>query len=384
MKKVRIIAAVLAAVMAAGIFAGCAGAKETTPWQDEAKTLVAEKMDDTNVGKFVIDGVKYDFPMAVKDLIDNGWNFETDTMGSTHVTGYSWHPSYINLKNAANKSIEIAVYNESEEASTVAESTVGEVRVSNLRGNAMLSGGIDFYGTTFEAEGVLGDHGAAGFELVLDEVAGVGNVFTKEFKGSNGKNCTATFYFGDYNGSIVLKEVKYECAFKIPYTDAASGMILAIANNDPSKVEDLDGSMNGREFIDETRKYLAEDFVYSLGFEVDTLTDEQYARVYEIMESIYSKIKFTVEDKGYNTLIVFNAPSNLEEVLTAAVGAASDEYEGDLEDALSDPEYLTLVLENFNTDDLVYIPGCNVLVTAGDFSSGIYEVLYDMLGFYNV
>ncbi len=384
MKKVRIIAAVLSAVMTAGIFAGCAGAKETTPWQDEAKTLVAEKMDDTNVGKFVIDGVKYDFPMAVKDLTDNGWNFETDTMGSTHVTGYSWHPSYINLKNANNKSIEIAVYNESEEASTVAESTVGEVRVSNLRGNAMLSGGIDFYGTVFEAEGVLGDHGAAGFELVLDEVAGVGNVYTKEFKGSNGKNCTATFYFGDYNGSIVLKEVKYECAFKIPYTEAASGMILAVANNDPSKVEDLDGSMNGREFIDESRKYLAEDFIYSLGFEVDTLTDEQYARTYEIMESIYSKIKFTVEDKGYNTLVVFNAPSNLEEVLTNAIGAASDEYEGDLDEALSDPEYLTLVLENFNTDDLVYIPGCNVLVTSGDFSSGIYEVLYDMLGFYNV
>ena len=342
MKKTGIIASVMAAVMTVSLFAGCNVNRNITPWQDEARTLVADKMDDTNVGKFVIDGVKYDFPMAVKDLTDNGWNFETDTMGTTHVSGYAWHPSYINLRNANNKTIEIAVYNESEEASTVAESTVGEVRVSNLRGNAMLSGGIDFYGTTFEANGVLGDHAADGFELVLDTVAGVGNVYTKEFKGSNGKNCTATFYFGDYNGSVVLKEVKYECAFKIPYADAALGMILAVANNDPSKVEDLDSSMNGQEFIDEARKHLADDFVYSLGFDFDTLTDEQYQKVYKIMESIYSRINFTVQDKGYNTLIVFSAPANIADVLNSAIGAASDEYEGDLEDAPSDPEYLSL------------------------------------------
>lgn len=379
MKKAGIIAAVMAVVMTLGLFAGCN--RDTTPWQDEARTLVADKMDDTNVGKFVIDGVKYDFPMAVKDLTDNGWKFETDTMGSTHVSGYAWHPSYINLRNANNKTIEIAVYNESEEASTVAESTVGEVRVSNLRGNAMLSGGIDFYGTTFEANGDLGDHAADGFELVLDTVAGVGNVYTKEFKGSNGKNCTATFYFGDYNGSIVLKEVKYECAFKIPYTDAALGMILAVANNDPSKVEDLDSSMNGQEFIDDARKHLADDFVYSLGFDFDTLTDEQYQKVYKIMESIYSRINFTVQDKGYNTLIVFSAPANIADVLNSAIGAASDEYEGDLEDAPSDPEYLSLVLDNFNTDDLEYMPGSSVLVTNDKFSEGIYTVLYAMLGF---
>ena len=379
MKKTGIIASVMAAVMTVSLFAGCN--RNTTPWQDEARTLVADKMDDTNVGKFVIDGVKYDFPMAVKDLTDNGWNFETDTMGTTHVSGYAWHPSYINLRNANNKTIEIAVYNESEEASTVAESTVGEVRVSNLRGNAMLSGGIDFYGTTFEANGVLGDHAADGFELVLDTVAGVGNVYTKEFKGSNGKNCTATFYFGDYNGSVVLKEVKYECAFKIPYADAALGMILAVANNDPSKVEDLDSSMNGQEFIDEARKHLADDFVYSLGFDFDTLTDEQYQKVYKIMESIYSRINFTVQDKGYNTLIVFSAPTNIADVLNSAIGAASDEYEGDLEDAPSDPEYLSLVLDSFNTDDLEYMPGSSVLVTNDKFSEGIYTVLYAMLGF---
>ena len=379
MKKAGIIAAVIAVVMTVSLFAGCN--RNTTPWQDEARTLVADKMDDTNVGKFVIDGVKYDFPMAVKDLTDNGWNFETDTMGTTHVSGYAWHPSYINLRNANNKTIEIAVYNESEEASTVAESTVGEVRVSNLRGNAMLSGGIDFYGTTFEANGVLGDHAADGFELVLDTVAGVGNVYTKEFKGSNGKNCTATFYFGDYNGSVVLKEVKYECAFKIPYADAALGMILAVANNDPSKVEDLDSSMNGQEFIDEARKHLADDFVYSLGFDFDTLTDEQYQKVYKIMESIYSRINFTVQDKGYNTLIVFSAPTNIADVLNSAIGAASDEYEGDLEDAPSDPEYLSLVLDSFNTDDLEYMPGSSVLVTNDKFSEGIYTVLYAMLGF---
>ena len=57
MKKARLLAAVMAVVMAVGIFAGCN--RNKTPWQDEAKTLVAEKMDDSNVGQFVIDGVKF-------------------------------------------------------------------------------------------------------------------------------------------------------------------------------------------------------------------------------------------------------------------------------------------------------------------------------------
>ena len=380
MGKIRLFAAVLAVIMTVGLFAGCN--RNTTPWQDEARTLVAEKMDDTNVGKFVIDGVKYDFPMPVKDLTDNGWKFSTDTMGTTKIPANTWHTSYITLKNSKNNSIEIAVYNTSDSESTVAEATVGEVRVSSLRGNAMLSGGIEFYATTFEENGKLGEHGADGFELELSEGVGTNdNVYTKDFKGSNGKNCTATFYFGDSNGKIVLKEIKYDCAFKIAYVDAAMGMILAVANNDPSKVEDLDSTMNGREFIDETRKYLAEDFVYSIGFEYETLTDEQYARTNEIIDAIYAKTTFTVEDKGFNTLIVFNAPTNLEEVLSAAIGAAADEYEGNLDEAASDPDYLTLVLNEFNPDDLEFMPGSSVLVTSGDFSNGVYKAMYGMLGF---
>ena len=383
MKKVRFIAAALAVVMAVSVFTGCLN-RNTTPWQDEARALVAEKMDDTNVGQFVIDGVKYDFPMAVKDLTDNGWNFSSETVGTTKVTARTWHPNYITLKNAKNNSIEIAVYNNTDEQSTIAEGTVGEVRVSNLRGNAMLSGGIEFYATTFEDNGKLGEHAVDGFELVLSEGIGTNdNVYTKDFKGSNGKNCTATFYFGpdSSTGNIVLKEIKYECAFKIPYVDAAMGMILAIATKDPSKVEDLDSTMNGSEFIEETRKYLAEDFVYSIGFEYDTLTDEQYARANEIMDAIYAKTNFTVQDKGYNTLVAFNAPVNMEDVLSAAVGAAADEYEGDLDEAASDPDYLTLVLNNFNPDDLEYMPGRSYLITSGDFTNGVYTTLYGMLGF---
>ena len=75
MKKVRIIAAFMAVVMAVAVLAGCN--RNKTPWQEEAKTLVAEKMDDSNVGQFVLDGVKYSFPMQVKELTDNGWKFSS-------------------------------------------------------------------------------------------------------------------------------------------------------------------------------------------------------------------------------------------------------------------------------------------------------------------
>lgn len=379
MKKTRMIAAVMAVVMAVVLFAGCQ--RNKTPWQDEAKTLVADKMDDSNVGKFVIDGVTFDFPMPVKDLTDNGWKFETDTMATTKIQPYTWHTSYINLKSAQNKGIEIAVYNNTDSVSTVGEAMVGEVRISNLRGNAMISGGIDFYGTTFEANGKLGDHAADGFELVLDDRAGNGNVFTKEFQGSNGKNCTATFYFSDFNGNVVLSEVKYECSFEISYSDAAAGMILAVLNNNPSALSDLDSTIEAEDFVTEARRLLAEDLVRSLGFELDSLTDEQYAKAYKIMDAIYAQTKFSVQAKGFNTLIVFNAPTNMEDVVIAAFDSAADEYEGDLDEAMSDPDYLSLVLDSFDTDAFEFMPGRDYLVTNDQFVEGVYASLYCMLGF---
>lgn len=379
MKKVRIFAAVMAVVMTVGLFAGCK--RNTTPWQEEAKALVAEKLDDSNVGQFVIDGVKYEFPMQVKDFTDNGWKLDPESLGTTIVQPYAWYASYINLRNADNKSIEIAVYNNTDSQSTIAESTVGEVRISNLQGKTMISGGIDFYGTTFEANGNLGEHAASGFELTLDTVAGNGNVFTKEFQGSNGKNCTATFYFGDYKENIVLKEVKYECSFEIPYTDAAAGMILAVTNNDPASLSALDSTIEAEDFVKEVRSFLAEDLVFALGFDCENLTEEQYALAYKILDEIYAQTKFGVEDKGFNTLITFNAPTNLDDVISAAFDAASEAYEGDSDEAMSDPEYLSLVLENFDTSALEFMPGRDYLVTNNNFIEGVYAALYYMIGF---
>lgn len=379
MKKTRILTAVMAIVMVVAVFTGCKK-EPAAPWQEQAKTLVAAQMDDTNVGKFVIDGVSFDFPMPVSDLLNHGWTFEYDTTGSTVVQPYTWHTSYINLKSADNKSIEIAVYNNTNSAVEISAATVGEVRVSNLTGKSMISGRIDFYGTTFDANGKLGDHAAAGFELVPDDL-GRDNVFTKEFVGSNGKNCTATFFFSEYNGNIVLGEVKYECSFKISYVDAASGMIIAVTKNDPSAVTDLDGTINGDGFVKEMRQLVAESFVYALGFDFETLTDEQYEQVYAIMDAVYAHTQFSVQDKGYNTLIAFNAPTNIEEVMESAFEAASEEYEGDLDECMSDPEYLSLVLANFNTDAFEFMPGRDVLVTNDDFANGIITALFYMLGF---
>lgn len=378
MKKERIIAAVLAVVMAVSVFAGCA---KKTPWQDEARTLVAEKMDDSNVGKFVIDGYKFDFPMTVKDLTDNGWKFESESVGSERVGSYCWYTKYINLKSANNKSIEIAVYNNTDADSTIAESSVGEVRISNLRGNAMISGGIDFYGTTFEANGKLGDHAADGFELDVDTEAHRDNVFTKQFVGSNGKNCTATFIFSEFNGNIVLSEVKYECSFEISYVDATQAVILAVINNDPTPIDDLDRELGGQELVDNMRSYIAEDFVYIAGFDIETLTDEQYQKLYKIIDTIYGQTQFTVEDKGFNTLVVFNAPKNLVEVAKAAFEAADEAYEGDLDSCMTDPEYLDLFLDAFDASALEFMPGSSYLITNGNFVDGVYEVMIYMLGF---
>ena len=158
-------------------------------------------------------------------------------------------------------------------------------------------------------------------------------------------------------------------------------MILAVTNNDPAALSALDSTIEADEFVKEVRSYLAEDLVFALGFDCENLTDEQYEKAYKILDGIYAQTQFSVQDKGYNTLITFNAPTNLDDVINAAFEAASEEYEGDSDEAMSDPEYLSLVLDNFDTSALEFMPGRDYLVTNSSFIEGVYAALYYMIGF---
>ena len=57
---------------------------------------------------------------------------------------------------------------------------------------------------------------------------------------------------------------------------------------------------------------------------------------------------------------------------------------GGTDEAMSDPEYLTLVLDSFNADELEFMPGRDVLILNDNFTGGVYNALYYMLGFPNV
>ena len=67
--------------------------------------------------------------------------------------------------------------------------------------------------------------------------------------------------------------------------------------------------------------------------------------------------------------------------ISAAFDAASEEYEGDSDEAMSDPEYLSLVLDNFDTSALEFMPGRDYLITNSTFIEGVYAALYYMIGF---
>lgn len=70
-----------------------------------------------------------------------------------------------------------------------------------------------------------------------------------------------------------------------------------------------------------------------------------------------------------------------KEQMSAAFDAASEEYEGDSDEAMSDPEYRSLVLDNFDTSALEFMPGRDYLITNNTFIEGVYAALYYMIGF---
>ena len=178
-----------------------------------------------------------------------------------------------------------------------------------------------------------------------------------------------------------MSEVKYECSFEISYVEATQAVLLAVTGNDPAPIDDLDMELGGREFVDDIRANIASEFVYIAGFDIETLTDEQYQKVYKIMDTIYSKTQFSVVDQGYNTLVTFSAPKNLVDVAKVAFEAADEAYEGDPDESMTDPEYLDLFLDAFDAEALELMPGSSYLITSGGFADGVYEVLLYMLGF---
>lgn len=393
MKHIKTLAVVLTAATLCGFAFGCAKKEPETPWQDTAKTMVADKLDVDTMGKFYLDGKTYDFPFRFQELLDNGWVMADPSVGENELEPYGWNKYFVELSKPEYKnkklSLEVAVCNDTKEKALLKNSKVGEVTISgDYAQELMIAGGIGFGTGEFAAATDLNNFVPEGFEFDNTEsINGLGMTkYTKNFKGAEDYACTATFTMSaDESGKYSLDSVRYRCEFGYSVGAAVEALIKATVKSDPSVVEELDPRVNAVEFIPELRKLLATDFIFCSGFNIKEPSEEQLNKVYAIMDAIYICEDVQIAPQDDNTTVVtYSAPSNFSDILNESIQDAATDFKGSLDNATSDPEFLDLVLDKFTgkVGELKIEPGKSYVIDNTKYSEGVYDVLYGMLGFY--
>ncbi|MBP5492291.1 MAG: hypothetical protein J6Y08_05550 [Clostridiales bacterium] len=395
MRKLKTLAALtLVASLSLSLF-GCGLIKKAdkTPWQDEAKTKMADKLDEDNVGHIYLNGQEYDFPMKVSDLLDNGWEYEKDIFKDDKVPSYDWYKYQVDLK-LKKATLTLEVYNDSDEEVLVKDCLVGSLTINSFSGPCMFSGEMFIDGTSGteipSGDGIYA-FTAEGFEF--DDTNTAGNVIrlSKDFHCADGKKCTAVFVLQDSK----LHGVTYECSFTISAADYAAAAINSVIHNDPSYIYAFNAGSDAESYIATFRQYLAEDLVYYIGFDLPTLTEEQYAKLYQYLDIVFANASFTLDGQtagAKETLIIsYHAPDDFDTQVELALTAAAEKYDGELDaNAAADPAFLDLFLDEFLAiaPDFTYNMPHNTTVEYTEekdatFDSDLYLVVLKIIGLYD-
>ena len=141
MKKVRMMLCLV--LVLALSFAGCSGMDLN---QDDEKFIeesAAKISEELTSGQFVIDGVIYQFPMPLKDWLDNGWHVSAtyDNADEFRLDPY-YTSTEFELFNEDDDFVRMTVYNDSDEAAPVDECIVYSLNMSTTEVDVVLPKGM--------------------------------------------------------------------------------------------------------------------------------------------------------------------------------------------------------------------------------------------------
>ncbi|MCR5803060.1 MAG: hypothetical protein K6G47_02245 [Clostridia bacterium] len=168
--------------------------------------------------------------------------------------------------------------------------------------------------------------------------------------------------------------------------EAVTALLNATMKDDVSLAKDMDPSIKADETVVKLRKLVAGDFIHSSGFDIPDPTEAELTKVNSIMDYIYGKTSCDLASNTNETVASYTAPNNLPEVINNAVADAAASYDGDTEKAFSDPKFFDLFLDAFinRENELKIEGGPSLTISNDDYVNGVYDLLYGMLGFYDI
>lgn len=342
MKKLRMM---LCLVMVLTLsFAGCSGLNldtmENTKWIDESAAKISEEITS---GQFVIDGVIYQFPMPLKDWLNNGWQVSNSYENAEEFRLKPYHVSTdFELFNEDEAYVRVTVYNDSDKEAPIEDGIVHSLYMSTTEVDVVFPQGMTKRNKPADVLAAYGEPDTRGNEQGYLEA-------TYLFADDEMGQCYAELGVVDNNYTIhPFSSVKYgvissgdfwdtmvsqkgvEEAAKF-YFDAAMrasfyGDFEAYVGNNMDSVE------GAQELYDAEVEYYAECLLYYIDLTEEYITADVRKRVEQVAKDVLSKVKWDVKSVDVNafkegTMTITLYPTDFFYVIEDDLFAASDEFQ---------------------------------------------------------
>ena len=364
MKKVRMMLC-LVLVLAMG-FAGCSGADLNLDDEKFIEESAAKISEELTSGQFVIDGVIYQFPMPLKDWLDNGWHVSATYDNADE---FRLDPYYIStefeLFNEDDDFVRMTVYNDSDEAAPVDECIVYSLYMSTTEVDVVLPKGMTKRNKPAEVLEAYGE---------------------PDVKNDDSNHLEATYYFADDEmGQCYVELGIHDNDYTIdPFSKIKFGMIdpeeywdvmvaqkgveeaakfyfdaamkaSFYADYDDYVSMNMDSLDGAKELYDAEIDYFAECLLYYIDITEEYITTDVKNRAVEVAKTVLSKVKWDVKSVDVNafkegTMTVTLYPTDFFYIIEEDLIAASDTFNT----KYADVDYATISYEEYDALEKEY------------------------------
>ena len=342
MKKLRkMLCFVMVLVLAMG-FAGCSGMDFEVDDEKFIEESAAKISEEITSGQFVIDGVIYQFPMPLKDWLDNGWHVSStyDNAADFRLDPY-YTSNQFELFDEENKDyVQLTVYNDSDKAAPIEECMVYSLRMSTSEVDVVFPKGMT---KRNNPEDILAAYGEP------------------DAKGDSKNDLEAIYYFSDELGQCYVElDVIDNDYTEDPFYRVYFGMISAEEYWDMMVAQkgvegtaefcfdaamkasfyadfkaysemSMDSLEGAQELYDTEVEYFTECLLYYIDITEEYITTDVRNRVNAVSKEVLSKVKWDVKSVDVNafnegTITVTLYPTDFFYVIDEDLFEATDAF----------------------------------------------------------
>ncbi len=307
MKKLRkMLCFVMVLVLAMG-FAGCSGMDFEVDDEKFIEESAAKISEEITSGQFVIDGVIYQFPMPLKDWLDNGWHvsYSYDNVEDFRLAPYYTSTTF-ELYDEENKDyVQMTVYNDSDEEAPIEECMVYSLKMSTTEVDVVFPKGMTKRNNPADILAAYGEPDAKGdsqndLEAIYyfaDDKQGQCYVELDVIDNDNTEYPLFRVYFGMvdpeeyWDAFVAQKGVEEAAKF---YFDAAMKASFYADYEDyvSMNMDSMDGA---KELYDAEIEYFADCLLYYTDITEEYITTDVRNRVIAVSKEVLSKVKWDVK-----------------------------------------------------------------------------------------